>query len=107
MTTTIAPRLKRCTKCQQSKPTTEFRKYSRGIDGLAGSCKACARQKKSPKARRKKCARCKLSRNPGDFHPHGGRSDGLTRLCRHCHTLIAEQMFDARMRAQRKEKIYA
>lgn len=64
--------LKRCAKCRQSKPTTEFRKYSRGIDGLAGSCKACA-GKKRPKARRKKCVRCNRHRNPGDYHPHGSR----------------------------------
>ena len=39
---------KQCSRCSQTKPLTEFRKDSRGLHGVRGTCKACQSVAKPP-----------------------------------------------------------
>jgi hypothetical protein len=55
--------MKPCTKCDQPKPLTEFRKSNRTKDGLDTQCKACRKAKaKTAEARNTPSTRAKWAR---------------------------------------------
>ena len=96
-------RLKRCSRCQQSKPLTDFHRDRSIFDGHRPDCKACfnaqrrikrpsrAKPAKKQQARqqRRQCLRCTKRKWPSAFCPHSRRPDGLSRLCKACHKEIA------------------
>lgn len=66
--------MKKCSKCGEEKPLTDFNKDSRGVMGVRSDCKKC-RSKVKPKelhkpnrAKEKKCGKC-----GGAFEPKSNR----------------------------------
>lgn len=86
---------KRCSRCRQSKPTSEFWAKKRNKDGLSSWCSACsaahyrsARQAKVypapvpfvPRA----CSTCGVVKDREDYWPVQGCRDGYQLQCKRC-----------------------
>ena len=87
---------KRCARCQQDKPVSQFYRAVATPYGLRGDCKACsaakcraqrAANKLLPRDRAGTSKRCDQCRNVfpvSNFHRDAGSTDGLYRYCRPC-----------------------
>lgn len=87
--------LKRCSKCGQARPISEFHKLSRSWDGLASNCKWCSGYtgEKARKAQEKQrlyqkglkcCSICREAKLFSDFYKNASHSDGLSARCKKC-----------------------
>ena len=87
---------KRCARCQQDKPVSQFYSAVATPYGLRGDCKACsaakcraqrAANKLLPRDRAgasKRCEQCRGVFPVSNFHRDAGSTDGLYRYCRPC-----------------------
>lgn len=89
---------KRCTRCQQVKPTAEFNRRTASSDGLQIYCRDCGKEaskrnriERGPTARptggTKTCPACKLTQPYEAFYANRARTDGLATYCRACHRI--------------------
>lgn len=92
------PELKRCSRCGEDKPRSEFSKASKGnraADGLFGWCRPCVKkyehERRSVRQRPprspdgfKLCAMCKETKPVEDFYPSKQTRDGRRSYCRKC-----------------------
>lgn len=116
------PNTKRCAKCREIKPTSEFHKCTNRHDGLWCYCRRCT--SKNPKgfdewwAKRKqlqadrdsglkRCSKCKQTLPVSSFNRDSERSDGLYAYCKECvkpYARAAEQR-EREKREASKEKL--
>ena len=92
---------KRCSRCRQDKPVSQFYGAAATFDDLRADCKACsaakcrakrAANKLLPRDRAggsKRCERCRDVFPVANFHRDAGSTDGLYRYCRQCGVLHA------------------
>lgn len=98
------PELKRCSRCGQEKPRSDFRKAAKGnraADGLFGWCRPCANEYAREKAQAesvrtgrqrpqrppdgfRRCSMCKETKPLADFYPSKHTRDGRRAYCRKC-----------------------
>lgn len=99
--------MKTCTKCQLTKPLTEFSKSNRatgqsaarGGMGVQAQCKQCRAEARKPGITRqrmqrvwlaasgqKQCAKCKKCKPLDDFHTRKASKDGRAYMCASCVT---------------------
>ncbi len=85
---------KRCKKCGETKPLTEYHKDRQKTDGLSFYCKPCSlarnaaflmRSPKNPTPEgMKRCCSCKETKALSDFHGSARTYDGKDRRCKTC-----------------------
>jgi hypothetical protein len=85
---------KTCTKCKETKPVSEFHKYSRAKDGHNPHCKTCrsSHARKTHKKKNiqtvlvseKRCTKCKTVKSASDFVRAKRTKTGLTSWCKEC-----------------------
>lgn len=92
---------KRCVRCRQDKPVSQFYSAIATFDDLRAECRACsaakcrARRKANkllPRDRAgdtKRCERCRVVFPVSNFHRDAGSTDGLYRYCRPCGVIHA------------------
>lgn len=96
MSSSIVPPVKRCSKCSEEKPHSEFHASKRSPDGRRPCCKKC-RQTNSSKLieqdkltwpdGHKRCTKCRHIKPHAMFSPDTRRSpDGLFSWCKSCHS---------------------
>lgn len=93
--------LKRCTKCGEWKPRTDFYRRKSKSDGLASECKQCAFEYRllhrkvqytvALPPETKICPRCGVLRPFSDFYKDRTQKDGLQTRCRDCKRVIQKQ----------------
>ncbi len=117
--------MKKCSKCHQWKPTTEYHKHRAKPDSLAYQCKACVskRQREYYKKNRKeilaktakyynyhnprkRCKRCKQERRLSNYYPDSNFSDGLHKWCKSCYDMIKKGSMDDIMNQVYKRRTY-
>ena len=89
---------KRCSRCGQVKPLSEFHKHAGHRDGRSSRCKVCRQESRYPDAvknRRakqrlddagmKRCWRCQRVKPLSDFFNNSSEHDGVTSMCKICH----------------------
>jgi len=99
---TIQAAVKRCPRCGEEKPLTEFHVNRQKPDGHMSSCKSCIKYqaKRNRIIRRaqqtgtqgivhkqivnKWCQRCGLLKSRSEFHNNAHRADGLEPRCKKC-----------------------
>lgn len=91
------PTKKRCPKCFETLPISEFHRCRPRPDGVSVYCKHCrkgitaSRSGIRPTPDQKRCARCGVGRPPSDFSKNRSSEDGLQRYCRVCEKAYREQ----------------
>src|SRR6266705_3610496 len=84
---------KRCTRCEQPKPTTDFHRNKTNPDGLQNHCKECRKDEKYRPRQidlehrgQKKCPKCKEWKPATTefFYARRGRRAGLDAHCKVC-----------------------
>lgn len=96
--------MKRCSRCKQSKPFSEFGKYSRMADGLDYYCKACRNATHRASTKRVKqrnlntetkpspltarCPKCEQVKSASEFSKSIFRANGLNTYCRSCWSVM-------------------
>lgn len=79
-----------CRKCGETKPLTEFGRYTRYPDGLHRWCKACcfayrrARPSYEPTDQEKECAQCGETKPAVAFQKNRYSKDGRASWCKEC-----------------------
>jgi len=105
---------KRCSRCKQEKPVTEFNKNRRAKDGLYYYCREChrahLREYRTKNAARnpdevpippeKRCPGCGVTRPSSEWHRNRAHPDGLEVYCKPCRS---ERV--AKYRAENPEKV--
>jgi len=96
--------MKSCSKCNETKPLSEFSKNKNSADGLQNWCKFCSRA--ATKANRIKrianavppvtqgtkiCSKCRLCKTVSQFYLCIDASDGLTSRCKECSDLATKE----------------
>jgi hypothetical protein len=97
-------RMKKCSRCGETKPTTEYYGEKRAAGGLAPHCKKChnmtREQKEAQRAKieaeraartkpgYKMCSVCKEEKLLADFYFDKRSTDGAASNCKACHSLI-------------------
>src|SRR5690606_21678203 len=94
--------MKRCSRCKQEKPETEFGEDQSRKDGLHPYCRECRRayDREYQRERRKKnaarnpgevvvppekrCPECEVTRPLSEWHGDSTRPDGLAGRCKLC-----------------------
>lgn len=83
---------KRCSKCGETKPISEFHKDKHSRDGRQGRCKSCSSsrvrwsvwQEEKRRVGMKYCSACGEWKNASDFHKRVASKDGLNKKCKDC-----------------------
>ncbi len=78
---------KRCRKCEQWKPFSEFGVDRNTNDGLVARCKDCIKQdrvQRVPTPPAKRCSRCNVLKPQEHFHHAAENHDGLRADCKPC-----------------------
>ena len=102
-------KVKKCSKCHQWKPVTEFSKNATKPDGLDYQCKLCVSKRQKPyyqsykdsikektvdyyqkKHPKKRCTRCRRLRIKTNFYPDRREKDGLMRRCKSCYDMVTK-----------------
>lgn len=89
------PHTKRCSRCSETLPSTEFHRQRTSPDGLHGWCKTCMSRDKKARHKiavatdkvmpsEKMCPECETWKPSDAFGRDRGRRDGLARVCRDC-----------------------
>lgn len=98
----IIPAEKRCPRCTEVKPSSEFNKNAPAYDGLQSYCRACSvasnRDRANDVHRRrvagelptftvesKTCSKCGETKPAAEMSVRRGSPDGLSAWCRYCH----------------------
>lgn len=82
---------KKCKRCNQTKPLTDFSKNKRSPDGKDFYCKACVkidsdnRKAGAAKAKKKQCATCGKIKSAADYTKDKKSPDGLNIKCKQCY----------------------
>lgn len=78
---------KKCSGCERTQPTTEFRANPKSDDGLTKWCKSCL-QNGAPNPTDMKgtkvCEKCQQNRLKTSFYPTKKYPDGLSKWCKFC-----------------------
>ena len=84
--------LKRCSKCGEDKPHSEFYKHPTTKDRLQSQCKECQKKPKREKEplpayvpATKVCSFCKVEKSADEFYHRWLAKDGLTSRCKACY----------------------
>ena len=92
--------MKQCTKCKQTKVSTEFYKNRQKRDGLASNCNLCyntartERNKYKPDySAMKQCTNCKQTKAPTEFGKDFRLRDGLDSRCRVCYNAASKKRY--------------
>lgn len=93
--------LKRCSKCGEFKPRTEFYRHKSRNDGLHAECKQCdfvyrllhgkVQYAVALPPQTKICPRCGVLRPFGDFAKDKTQKGGLQTRCRECQSVVHKQ----------------
>ena len=85
---------KRCARCREEKPRSEFWAHKRAKDGRCSWCRPCMNaymssrrvRKRPPKPPDgfKRCSRCREVKPVEEFFRNAARHDGLTSYCKVC-----------------------
>jgi 5-methylcytosine-specific restriction endonuclease McrA len=96
-----ADNLKRCSKCGELKPRTEFYRHKSKSDGLHSACKQCdfvyrllhgkVQYVVALPPETKICPQCDVLRPFSDFAKDKTQKDGLQTRCRECQSVIHRQ----------------
>ena len=95
---TIETAVKKCSRCGEEKPLTEFYINRHQPNGLTSACKSCTKKYVVNRNRivqqahtvidkhtvNKYCQRCGLLKAASEFHKNAGKSDGLDYWCKKC-----------------------
>lgn len=82
--------MKKCSRCGETKPASEFYRSKRSKDGLDRRCKSCERERKEalnyePRTTGEKtCSRCRRTLHVSQFSKNRRRKDGLDSWCKTC-----------------------
>ena len=82
--------LKRCSRCKEVMPTTEFRHHTGTRDKLDSWCKPCkkadsaAKNFPAPTEGVRRCYTCGVSKHVSEFHPNKMNRTGLSSNCHAC-----------------------
>ena len=103
---------KKCKRCQQWLPLSQFYRDSKSIDGLFSYCKVCSKEnqkdyREKVEKRRAKvatgtkvCSKCGRVLPISEFSRHRSTKDGYQPHCKACHRQISAQL-----RQEQKEKM--
>lgn len=84
--------MKKCSKCKEEKPLTQFYRQTRSKDGYRAACKTCCRytrKKDHPvSVEHKRCRRCDTVKTAERFYEEGRKPDGLSSYCRYCTSVM-------------------
>lgn len=86
--------MKRCTKCGQDKPLTDFHKNKRSKDGLQYWCKPCVLSdvpREPIEVEAKRCRDCGATKAASEFHSNKRAKDGLQPYCKPCNSARANK----------------
>lgn len=101
---------KRCTKCGETKPRTEFYRSNQALDGLESWCKECRRQasreryrpiKETVRQRRlstyrdglKRCSECGEWKPVAEYHSKLDNWDNLSHRCKACRAVATHARY--------------
>lgn len=97
---------KRCNRCKEEKPLSEYYRRLEAPDGLQYVCKACKNayrrisqqrnvERDAPKAKPapKKCPSCAETKEPSEFYTDKRNRDWLSNYCRMCLRSISRQQY--------------
>lgn len=100
---------KKCSKCDNSKPSSDFSPNPKAFDGLRNQCKECVAKyavsramaiKKENKDKdpyavggSKKCSKCTITHPLICFAKCGSRRDGLQSVCKNCHKAFLKKWY--------------
>ena len=101
--------VKQCSRCEQSKPLTDYQKNITTVDGLQSRCKSC--QSITDKYYRdnnrkinanniynendvKICSKCQQSKLLTEFNKVNRKSDGLRSSCKQCKSIVTKHYND-------------
>ncbi len=81
--------VKLCSSCQIVKPTTDFWKRARNVDGLCYACKLCEIKRRKQRIQNKMidmktCCRCRVTKPIKSFIADKHQSDGYIYYCKDC-----------------------
>lgn len=106
---------KRCAKCKQIKPISEFYKHpNRGRPGFRGNCKECEAKKyyrhngmkcvmtEAFAAKTKICKRCKTEKPISDYYVNPRSKDGLQYTCKKCECEMIKQRWERKTPKEKK-----
>jgi len=84
---------KRCTRCEQVLPLTDFGNRARFPDGHLNQCKACVREFRQNRVPvlsfdgMKRCSKCKEDKPYSEFNKANSSSDGYRTQCKTCSSI--------------------
>lgn len=76
---------KTCTKCNDTKPLTDFSKAAWCADGYRSTCKACRDHRGTVVTTEKSCSRCRVLKAASEYSKKAATHDGLQAQCKPCH----------------------
>lgn len=96
---------KKCSKCHEIKPASEFsldRSRKSGLQPQCKSCKSIAKPKEQLPEGKKRCTKCKKIKDVDEFGKSTRRKDGLRLYCKLCRRTESDPETDK----ERKRKWY-
>lgn len=114
--------MKRCTKCGEEKPRSEFSANKNSADGLRVHCKACSKidmrmREEHPELftrhfgprniTEKACKMCLVVKPRSEFYPKHTAADGLRQVCKACARIGKKELDRAYWLRHRDERIAA
>lgn len=81
------PDIKKCSKCNEDRPKTDFHKDKHNSDGLTSACKWCRGSKNHAFFRntdKPLCRTCGKVKTRDDFYKRSNRKSGLQHRCKSC-----------------------
>lgn len=88
-----SPAFKRCNRCGETKPGTEFTRSAERADGLVSRCRTCCRRPpikaKPPEYTEKPCSQCRAVQPLSAYHRARCSTDGCSPICKRCRRAAA------------------
>ena len=98
---------KKCAKCGEIKPHSEFYRGTTSRDRLHCYCKECMKAydrqryeaKKNARTKVKACSRCGKSKPLSEFYKNARSNDGLQAYCKECSKVTSLRWYDQNKKA--------
>jgi len=112
--------MKKCSRCQETKDSSEFGKRASSKDGLDSRClnciKVCSRQSANKNRNKnsngatisnKLCATCRIEKTADSFGTNPGSKDGLRNECKDCRNIKTRYKYETDPDFRKNESIRA